>query len=201
MFHVEQVPIVRQHFFDPNPLCSPRARAYPLQVLMALLLALSSANSMAGINKCTGADGKVLFSDQSCIATQGATTVRPAVEAPPFKGSLADKQAFCQKLAGDFYLALDGYTKPAKTQDELRAMLKAMDGPCKGVPKPEDPEAAKRPKQKTAVSKHPQVSDTQCSVEAYLNEKVNSGKVILSYSERQAHVRSEADFAKHCEFK
>jgi hypothetical protein len=174
-------------------------RAQVIGLALAALVFTTAAQ--AGINKCTSADGKVVFSDQPCVASQGAAAVKPAVAPPPFKGSLADKQAVCEKLANDFYRAYDGLTKPVKTEAELVAMLKAMDGPCKGVPKPEDTEAANGPKPKSAVSKHPQVSNAQCSVEAHLIEKVNSGKVILGYSERQAHARSEAEFARYCEYK
>jgi hypothetical protein len=165
------------------------------------VVCLLAVPAYAAINKCTGADGKVVFSDQPCVTGQGAATVKPTAEAPAFKGSLADKQAKCKKLTMDFGLAMDGRNSAIKTEADLSALMDTMNMQCKGVQQPEEIEEAKRPKRKYAVSKNPQVIDAQCVVEAHLIEKQNSGQTILSYSERQALVKSEAEFAKHCEYK
>jgi hypothetical protein len=162
---------------------------------------LSAAPAYAAINKCTSADGKVVFSDQLCVTGQGAATVKPTAEAPAFKGSLADKQAKCKKLTMDFGLAMDGRNNAIKTEADLSVLMDTIHTQCKGVQQPEELEEAKRPKRKYAVSKNPQVIDAQCVAEAALIEKQNSAQTILSYSERRALTQSEAEFAKRCEYK
>jgi hypothetical protein len=175
------------------------------QRLMASLgiaaLCLLAVPGYAAINKCAGTDGKVVFSDQPCVTGQRATAVKPTVEAPAFKGSLADKQATCKKLTMDIGLAMEGRNSAIKTETDLSVLIGTFDSQCKGVRQPEEVEQVKQPKRRYAVSKHPQVIDAQCVAEAHLIEKQSSGQTILSYSERQALVKSEAEFAKRCEYK
>jgi Domain of unknown function (DUF4124) len=46
------------------------------------LLPLTVPPALAAIHKCTGADGRIAFSDQPCGAGQTAATVKPAPAAP-----------------------------------------------------------------------------------------------------------------------
>lgn len=53
-------------------------------ILSALLIAIGTpVSTFAAINKCVGADGKVVFSDKACSTGQTATTIKaPAKPAP-----------------------------------------------------------------------------------------------------------------------
>jgi Domain of unknown function (DUF4124) len=55
-------------------------RVYATAVIVVLA---SVAPAMAEINKCTGADGRVVFSDQPCTAGQKAAVIRPQVSPGP----------------------------------------------------------------------------------------------------------------------
>lgn len=52
-----------------------------------LVLASASPPVQAAIHKCTGADGKVAFSDQPCAGGQSAATVKPVAAAPAVPAS------------------------------------------------------------------------------------------------------------------
>lgn len=61
----------------------------------ALLIAVAMLiSAFAAINKCVGADGKVVFSDQACTTGQAATTIKaPAKPAAPVNKATADSSA------------------------------------------------------------------------------------------------------------
>ena len=85
MFHVKPVhgrplPADRTTHFMSRPQCLLPGLVMSIVVDMALFMAASSAQ--AAIHKCTGADGKVAFSDQPCVGGQTAATVKPAAVAP-----------------------------------------------------------------------------------------------------------------------
>ena len=84
----------------------PFAPRSVLRPLMALCL-LVAPPAMAGVNKCTGADGKVVYTEGPCEQNQTVTTIRTpppapaAVPAPRTSGGagrLPPKNAHCKML-------------------------------------------------------------------------------------------------------
>lgn len=51
----------------------------PVYAMAVIVVLASVAPAMAEINKCTGADGRVVFSDQPCTAGQKAAVIKPQV--------------------------------------------------------------------------------------------------------------------------
>jgi hypothetical protein len=85
---------------------TPFAPRSVLRPLMALCL-LIAPPAMAGVNKCTGADGKVVYTEGPCEANQTGTTLRtpppapasaPAARVPDASGRLPPKNAHCKML-------------------------------------------------------------------------------------------------------
>jgi Domain of unknown function (DUF4124) len=170
------------------------------KIITIATLMLLSSYSLAAINKCTGADGKVVFSDQPCATGQGAASVKPTVEAPAFKGSLADKQAQCKKLTIDFALAMEGRNKTVKTEADLAALLKTLETQCKGIKQPEEIDDARRPKRLSAKSKDPQVIDAQCMAEGHVIEQERPKQNIATPAQRKAFAQLETSFTKSCRY-
>ncbi len=65
------------------------------RILLALLITIGTpVTTFAAINKCVGADGKVVFSDKACSTGQTATTIKaPAKPAPPSSKPSLDSSA------------------------------------------------------------------------------------------------------------
>lgn len=81
MFHVERACFMRLN--SPN---RTGASSALLRRESALCLGISAMlhvpTAHAAINKCTGADGKVVFSDHPCANSQASATVKAAPKAP-----------------------------------------------------------------------------------------------------------------------
>lgn len=84
----------------------PSAYRSILRPLMVLCL-LFTPPAMAGVNKCTGADGKVVYTEAPCEQNQSGTTLRtpppvpaaaPAPRASSGAGRLPPKNAHCKML-------------------------------------------------------------------------------------------------------
>ena len=73
MFHVKLIP-------DAGSSANRRkdVTGHALCILALLFMACTAPSAHAAVYKCTGADGKVAYSDQPCVAGQAATTVKPA---------------------------------------------------------------------------------------------------------------------------
>ena len=73
MFHVKLIPDAASSAHRRSGLTRPT-----LRILAGLLMAWAIPPANAAVFKCTGADGKVAYSDQPCVAGQAGTTVKPA---------------------------------------------------------------------------------------------------------------------------
>lgn len=71
---------------DPRTTLAFRVGAVAFAIMAALM---ATPIAQAAIHKCTGADGKVTFSDQPCAAGQGAAVVKPVAPsaAPAIMGA------------------------------------------------------------------------------------------------------------------
>lgn len=58
-----------------------------IQVLAATTLLVAVTMTTAQVNKCTGPDGRVVFSDQPCTSGQKAAVIKPQVSAPSAIGA------------------------------------------------------------------------------------------------------------------
>ena len=77
MFHV------KLSFGRPAPADRTAGLLGRSQCLLAgMVLVLAASSAQAAIHKCTGADGKVAFSDKPCVAGQIAATLKSATVAP-----------------------------------------------------------------------------------------------------------------------
>jgi hypothetical protein len=104
-----------------------------LRPLMALCL-LVAPPAMAGVNKCTGADGKVVYTEGPCEQNQTVTTIRTpppapaAVPAPRTSGGagrLPPKNAHC-KMLGDELEALNQKIR-SKPNGDMAAAQKSQE--------------------------------------------------------------------------
>lgn len=77
MFHVKLI----RYPADPVDPTVGLTGGFPC-FLVDLIRVWAASSAQAAIHKCTGADGKVAFSDQPCVAGQAAATVKPAAAAP-----------------------------------------------------------------------------------------------------------------------
>lgn len=59
-----------------------RSSCTGLRLTVLGMLLVASAGTHAAINKCTGADGKVVFSDQPCAAGQSGSVIQAAPPVP-----------------------------------------------------------------------------------------------------------------------
>jgi Domain of unknown function (DUF4124) len=75
---------------------------------LALAVMCLSASAQAGINKCIGADGKVVFSDQACSAGQTSTQIKGAAKpGVPSSKQTADTEPNKQMDMGSNVLVYD----------------------------------------------------------------------------------------------
>ncbi len=179
-----------------------------LAVCASVLVLGLSVPASAAVYKCTGADGRVVFSDQPCLAGQATTAVREPAGAPPAKPQDASEAARaatrarlraaqtpeCAEMADR--IASFGQSGGATASNaQMNALVSRYDQQCAARMR-EAVEAENKRKEDEAQKRV--LADTTCAEKRRVLNERRAKLATLSEADKRAVAALEAEVTRDC---
>jgi Domain of unknown function (DUF4124) len=175
--------------------------------LFIMVATLTSISASAAINKCTSSDGKVIFSDQPCLAGQASAAIKETAPAPAIKSKDASevaRHAAKQRLRSaetpectDMRERLERYTLSngrSQSQPDFEIMLERFEQKCaqqmRDAIKAENDRNVAESKRVTALS--------ECAAKRRVLDERRPRLASLSADEKKVIALVELEVARDC---